>query len=74
MTDLALVDALARLQLEALRAGYRVVVADAPDDVTQLICFVGLGETLGVDARRQPEEREEHVGVEEERQLPDLPV
>jgi hypothetical protein len=74
MVDLALVDALARLQLEARRAGYRIVVTDAPPDLAELVHLAGLGETLGLEARRQPEQREQHVGVEEERELPDLPA
>jgi hypothetical protein len=74
MVDLALVDALARLQLEAQRAGYRIVVTDAPAELAELADLAGLGEALGLEARRQPEQREEHVGVEEERELPDLPA
>ena len=71
MTDLEIVDALARLQLAARRAGYRIDVTAAPADVIELIELAGLTETLGVEAGRQPEEREERVGVEEERELDD---
>ena len=74
MADLELVDALARLQLAACRCGCSVVVASAPPDVVELIDLAGLSEVLGVEPRRQAEEREERRGVEEERDLPDLPA
>ena len=74
MVDIALVDALARLQLEARRAGYRLVVEDAPAELAELIDLAGLGEALGLVLQRQPEQREEHVDIEEERHLPDLPA
>jgi len=69
MAGLEIVDALARLQLAARRCGYRVDLRDAPDDLVELIELAGLCEVLGVEPRRQPEEREEHVRVEEEREL-----
>ncbi|MGZ4333518.1 MAG: hypothetical protein ACXVRJ_04530 [Gaiellaceae bacterium] len=71
MTDLGIVDALARLQLAARRCGYRVDVTAAPEDVLELIDLAGLTEVLGVEPRRQPEQREERLGVEEERELDD---
>jgi hypothetical protein len=72
--DLAIVDALARLELEARRAGLSFVVADAPEDLRLLVRFCGLDEALRLEARRQPEEREERLGVEEEAELGDAPV
>ena len=74
MADLEIVDALARLQLAARRAGYRIDVTAAPDDVVELIELAGLAETLGVEPRRQAEEREERLGVEEEGELDHPPV
>jgi hypothetical protein len=74
MADFEIVDALARLHLAARRAGYRVDVTAAPDDVLELIELAGLGETLGVEPRGKAEEREEGVGVEEERELDHPPV
>ena len=65
MADVALVDALARLQLVAARAGYRIEIA-APAELAELIELCGLSGVLG-----QPEQREELRGVEEERHLPD---
>ena len=69
MADFEIVDALARLQLAARRSGLRVEVAAAPHDVLELIELAGLSETLGVEAQRQAEQREERLGVEEEREL-----
>jgi hypothetical protein len=69
MADLEIVDALARLQLAAGRCGYRVDVVSAPADVLELIELAGLSEVLRVEPGRQPEQREERLGVEEEREL-----
>ena len=69
MADFEIVDALARLQLAARRSGFRVEVASAPGDVLELIELAGLSKTLGVEAQRQLEEREQRLGVEEEREL-----
>ena len=71
MADLGIVDALARLQLAARRSGYEITVTNVPCDVLELIDLAGLREALGVEPLRQPEEREERLGVEEERELPD---
>ena len=71
MAELGIVDALARLQLAARRSGYEVAVTDAPSDLLELIELAGLSDVLGVEPLRQPEEREERLGVEEERELPD---
>jgi hypothetical protein len=71
MADLRLVDALARLRLEAGRAGYELRVSHAPPELAELVELVGLSETLGLELRRQPEEREQALGVEEERHLGD---
>lgn len=74
MADLRLVDALARLRLEAARSGYRVTLAHAPPELAELVELAGLSETLGLELERQPEEREEALGVEEEGQLADPPA
>jgi hypothetical protein len=71
MAELGIVDALARLQLAARRSGYEVTVTDAPRDLVELIELAGLCDVLGVEPLRQPEEREQRLGVEEERELPD---
>jgi hypothetical protein len=67
MADIGIVDALARLQLVAGRGGYRVDVVSAPPEVLELIELAGLTECLGVQPGGQPEQREERLGVEEER-------
>jgi hypothetical protein len=62
--DLRAVDLLARLRLAA---DVRVVAASA--ELWALIDLCGLRETLG-----KPEQREQRLRVEEERQLGDLPA
>lgn len=74
MAELGIVDALARLQLAARRSGYEVTVTEAPADVLELIELAGLSDVLGVQPLRQPEEREQRLCVEEERELPDPPA
>ncbi|HEU5362364.1 MAG TPA: hypothetical protein VFU56_03435 [Gaiellaceae bacterium] len=74
MVGLEIVDALARLQLAARRGGYRIEVSNAPDELVELVELAGLREVLGVEPRRQPEQREERLGVEEERELDDPAV
>ena len=71
MAELGIVDALARLQVAARRSGYEVAVTDAPRDLLELIELAGLSEALGIEPLRQPEQREQRLGVEEERELPD---
>jgi hypothetical protein len=71
MADLGLVDALARLQLAARRSGYEIAVTEAPRDLVELIELAGLAEVLGVEPLRQLKQREQRLGVEEERELPD---
>lgn len=71
MADLGIVDALARLQLAARRSGYEIAVTSVPCDLLELIELAGLCEALGVEPLRKSEEREQRLGVEEERELPD---
>jgi hypothetical protein len=72
--DVLTIDALARLQLSARRRGRRLRLRDASDELCELIDLAGLREVLGVEPRRQAEQREQRVGVEEERQLDDPAV
>jgi anti-anti-sigma regulatory factor len=67
--DFGSVGALARLQLEARRVGMELRLRGVSPELLDLIVFVGLEEVLRVETRRQPEEREERLGVEEEGQL-----
>ena len=69
--DAGTVQALARLQLEARRRGCELRLRQAPRELRCLLELVGLSDVLGVEPRWQPEEREEPLGVEEERQLDD---
>lgn len=70
--DVALIDALARLQLVLRRYDLEIVLRDAPAELTELIAFAGLEDVLRVEPRGQPEQREQRSGVEEERELDDL--
>jgi hypothetical protein len=70
----ATIDRVARQQLTALRRGRRILVRGASADLERLISFAGLEEVLRLEPRRQAEQGEEPVGVEEERQLADPPV
>ncbi len=74
---LAVIDALARLQLAAKRCCAELKLERAPREVLQLIEFVGLDGVIGcgdvdVETRRQPEQREQTSCVEEERDARDL--
>jgi hypothetical protein len=85
--DARAVDALARLQLDARRRGERACVRGASSELQELLAFCGLSFVLGVEPSpaaheprlglqpgREPEEREDRRGVEEERHLGDLPA
>ncbi len=72
--DLAVIDQLARIQLEARRRGCKVCLQGATSELLDLICFAGLEGALCVEVQRQPEQREQPGGVEEERELDDPPV
>jgi intracellular sulfur oxidation DsrE/DsrF family protein len=71
--DAAAVDGLARLKLAARRLGCDLRVCRASVELHQLLDFVGLAEAVlgGVEVVRETEQREERVGVEEERELGD---
>jgi hypothetical protein len=64
-------DALARLQLNARRLGLELSLRNASSELLELIAFAGLDEVLRVEDEGQPEEREERLRVEEERELDD---
>jgi hypothetical protein len=74
MADLGTVESLARLQLAARRCGLEVRLVRVPTELEELITFAGLAEALGLEPRGQAEEREERLGVEEERELDDPPA
>ena len=65
------IDAMARLQLVARRLGHEVVLRGASSELLELLELFGLSAVLRVGVCGQPEEREERVGVEEDRELDD---
>jgi hypothetical protein len=69
--DAAALDALARLQLAARRLGLEIRLRHASSELLGLLAFVGLSEVLRVETGGQPEEREERLGAEKERELDD---
>ena len=69
--DVAALDALARLQLAARRAGFELRLVRASAELTSLIEVTGFETVLRVEPGRQPEEREQRLGVEEEAELDD---
>jgi hypothetical protein len=69
--DLASVDALARLQLNARRLGRTLRLRNVSRELAGLIELTGLVDVLRLEPRREAEEREERLGVEEERELSD---
>jgi anti-anti-sigma regulatory factor len=72
--DLATVGALARASVNARRQGQRLRVVNARQELQELIEFAGLGDVLLGRRRRQAEEREQALGVEERGEADDLPV
>jgi hypothetical protein len=62
------VDALARLKLAGKRLGFEVRLTPT-EELVELLELAGLAEVLW-----EPEEREQPLGVEEERQLGDAPA
>jgi ABC-type transporter Mla MlaB component len=75
-SDAFAIELLARLQLTARRVGARVDVCHASERLGELLAFTGLAEACGlrVEAKRQPEERKQPLGVEEEGELDDAPA
>ncbi|WP_046567422.1 STAS domain-containing protein [Micromonospora sp. HK10] len=70
--DVVTVEALARLGLTARRHGWRLVVRDAGPALRRLLALLGLAEVLA-EPGRQPEQREEPLGVQEVGDLGDPP-
>ena len=68
--DAVAVDALASLQLTALRLGCVLRLRRASPYLQELLAFMGLADVLlRLEVERQVEEREQRLGVEEEREL-----
>jgi hypothetical protein len=71
MVHLGTVDSLARLKLAARRSGVEFRLRRVSRELEELITFAGLAEALGLELQGQAEEREERLGVEEEREVDD---
>ena len=74
--DLRVVEILARLALTAGRLGRRIRVRHASREVREFLAFAGLDDVVpceagSVQARWQPEQREEPRGVQEEHDVGD---
>jgi hypothetical protein len=76
--DVGSIDAIARFALLARRQGVELRLRKVPSDLQELLELCGLGEVVGelsgVEVPGQPEQREERVGLEEERHLGDPPA
>jgi anti-anti-sigma regulatory factor len=70
---LGTLDALARLQLAARRLGGEIRLVGPSPELRELIDLAGLGTVLPVEPGGETEQREERLGVEEERELGDPP-
>jgi anti-anti-sigma regulatory factor len=72
--DAETIDLLARLRLAARRQDRPLRLLHASPALKDLIAFAGLDSVLRVEPERETEEREDPLGVEEERQLDDPPA
>ncbi len=68
---LGTVDLLARIRFAAGRLGLELRLRNASQELRELIALAGLEEVLVVESERKPEEREQPLGVEEEREVGD---
>ncbi len=68
------IEALARLQLTARRLGRRVHLRHPSRELRELVDLCGLTDVLRVQPLRQPEQREQALGVEERVEMGDPPV
>ena len=69
--DVGTVNLLARMHLAAKRRGVTLRVLHAGDGLLELIDFVGLSDVLCLELQREPEQREQALGVKKERELDD---
>ena len=78
--DAVAIDTLARLQLTARSLGARIRLLHVCNELQELLALAGLCDILPLaaelrlEARRQTEEREHALGVEEEHEPADPPV
>jgi hypothetical protein len=69
-----MLDVLARLQLAAKRRRCDLRICGASEELRELVELAGLGGVLRFELQGQPEEREERLRVQEERELDDPAV
>ena len=72
--DAGTIDALARLQLAARRAGVELRLRHSPKELRELLVFTGLSGVLCLEPVGETEEREELLRAEEKRDLGDPAV
>ena len=72
--DAGTVEALARLQLTARRLGRRMWLRHPSPELVELLTLCGLADVLRVEPRRQPEERENRLRIEDRGERGDPPV
>jgi len=72
--DAGTIEALARLQLTARRLGCQMRLRRPSAELAELLALFGLDDVLRVEPVRQPEQREEPLGVEERVEMGDPPV
>jgi hypothetical protein len=69
--DLATVNALSRLRLHAKRGGLELRLRHVSPQLRAVIALAGLAEVLLAEDERGTEQREQRLGVQEERHLGD---
>jgi hypothetical protein len=69
--DLYSVGLLARLRLATRQAGLELELCNTAGELRDLLAFLGLADALCLKPGRQAEQREQGLGVEEERELDD---
>jgi len=74
VSDAETVERLARLHVRARRGGHVLLLRNASPELCDLLRFMGLACVLCVEPRRQAEQGEQRLGLEEERELLDPPV
>jgi len=72
--SVAAIEYLARLKLGLRRGGRELCLASPSPELAELIDLAGLAGVLGLEVKRQPEQREEPCRVEEEGELADPPL
>ena len=72
--DVAAIDLLARVELAARKHGCELRLHRCSPELRELIRFVGLDGVLCVEPRRETEEWEDPLRVEEERELRDASI